>query len=450
MEVKDYKGLWWLPSNAEYKVAGILYYIPSEEFRLELIGSFSSEYDESILAVFNGNLFAPVIHGQVSDGNEITLFDCSCRISHHGRAIFSTATYKGKVIAIGAHLESIEEKKFFKAQVKIPELSYWLYPAMVQQVYTSSDREQSIVVKIEEVPDDQKEVAKIQISKIMTISLCRDASYNSGKMSFTPSFEQFTFLRIESSENTSLKELYEKAVRYEQFMSFATLRNVGFSMLQLYSKDIYKSIAGNKTYTPVIIDTTFHTKPNTKSIDKYKFIFDYDIIKDKYPQIIRRWFLQDWRFNDIREHFLDSIEYKGSFSYINFLVVIQAVEGYARRFMVDRIKNYRKSLPENRRKNVLFEILSAIFSNFIDVRCINQCADLKAISDTRNYHSHLLNIQNKNVVKSVELYNLTEELRKVLICCIMSYVGFSNIEIDTLTHNCGCELFITPRLKLKE
>ena len=80
MEAKEYRGLWWLPSNKERKVAGVLAYTPGEEFRLELIGSFNAEYDGTILAPLKAKTMEPVIHGQASDGSNITLFDSTCGV----------------------------------------------------------------------------------------------------------------------------------------------------------------------------------------------------------------------------------------------------------------------------------------------------------------------------------------------------------------------------------
>ena len=113
MEAKQYKGLWWLPENKSDKVAGILYYEPSKEFRLELIGSFSPLGDDPMFSVFDVKAEA-VIHGQAADGDDITLFDCGCNKNHRWKADFATTTYNAKSIAIGIHLSSLDEKSFLR------------------------------------------------------------------------------------------------------------------------------------------------------------------------------------------------------------------------------------------------------------------------------------------------------------------------------------------------
>ena len=138
---------------------------------------------------------------------------------------------------------------------------------------------------------------------------------------------------------------------------------------------------------------------------------------------------------------MDAIDYHGPFSYINFLVIIQAVEGFGRRFMQKEIADYRKSLPEGHKSKALHDILSAIFKHYNDVKCINQDTDINAIVETRNYHSHLLPQKSKNAVEIIDLYYLTEELRKLLICCILSYLSFTNEEINVITKNTYNDLF---------
>lgn len=249
-------------------------------------------------------------------------------------------------------------------------------------------------------------------------------------------------MTIERKKNASLKQFYEKAVDFERFMSLATFREVGFSELALFSKEYYFTIGKEQVhYHPVLVDTVFHQKPCSKKIEKYRFIFDYEQIKDRYQIAIKQWFKKDEKFGAIRAHFLDSIDYHGPFSYINFLVVIQAVEGYGRRYLKKEIAAYRNNLPQGRKSRPLLEILQTIFKHFSDVQKINQKTDLEAIVQTRNYHSHLLPQKNQKTVDVLDLYDLTDELRKVLLCCILSYLGLTNREIDDLTRQSHNGLF---------
>ena len=440
MNAKEYKGKWWLPSNMEHKVAGILYYIPGEEIRLELIGTFDTENDGSIAVIFSIKR-EPVIHGQASDGTRITLFDSGCHISHCAKADFSTAVYKARALAIGMHLDGTGDNRFFKASVRIPELSYWLYPASVD-LCLDADDDHGVFVKMPGQKEEEREVAKTKVKKGFSICLCRNASFQGGDFSFKPTFEQYTSLQIESESPSSAYEFYVTAVRFERFLSLATLREVGFSELRLYSKEYSFKISKDKVdYKPVLFDTTFHQQPSSKEIEKHKFLFDYNQVAERYPKAIRQWYSNDTRFDAIRGHFLESIDYHGHFSYINFLVVIQAVEGFGLRYLKKEVSAYRKSLPEGTKTKKLHDILITVFSMYKNVKAINQQTDFDALVETRNYHSHLLPQRTKKWVDGVKLYELTDELRKVLICCILTYLGFSNEDMNSLIEKSLNDLF---------
>ena len=65
---QEYGGYWYLPSEPEQKVAGIVTYYPNEKIILELIGAFNEEIE----ALFSEKE-EPVIHGITSDAKNISL-----------------------------------------------------------------------------------------------------------------------------------------------------------------------------------------------------------------------------------------------------------------------------------------------------------------------------------------------------------------------------------------
>lgn len=127
-----YKGKWWLPENENDKVSGILTYIPGESIDLELIGNFGDSAQDALSSLLCDKRVS-VIYGHASDGSDISLFDCGSDINRFFKADFPIAVYHPRAIAIGIHVSSITEKRFFKAVVKIPELSYWLFPGTIER-----------------------------------------------------------------------------------------------------------------------------------------------------------------------------------------------------------------------------------------------------------------------------------------------------------------------------
>ncbi len=441
MEKKEFKGLWWRPESPEKKIAGILNYTPSKKIHLELIGNFFDDNNDLFEVIQKVNK-EDVIHGLTSDGTKITLFDNACRIACIRESSFSTMEYDAREIAVGIHLKSINDKYFFKAVVIIPELSYWLYPASIRHFFKDTENGHEFYLMINEQNEDEKCVATTEVRKGITISLCRNVSYHSGEYLFNPVLEQYTSLIINSQSELSMSDFYRLAVRFEQFMSLATMREVGFSDILLYSKEYFDKIGEEQIrYRRVSIDAVYHQYPCEKKIEMHKFLFDYKQIEEFYPHAIKQWYANDWKFDAIRSHFLDSIEYHSTFKYANFLTVIQAVEGIGNRYFRKEVDEYRKSLPEGTKSKKLHNILVVLYRKYSDVKSINQNVDLDAIVETRNYHSHLLAQRGKKWVDGFDLYDLTDELRKILICCILSYLGLPNSEIDKLTNDSQNSLF---------
>jgi len=442
-----YKGKWWIPGKENDKVSGVLSYTPEEAISLELIGNFEDSAKDAISSLFCDER-VPVIYGQASDGSDISLFDCGNNINRVFKADFPIATYYPRVIAIGIHVSSLTEQRFFKAVVKIPELSHWLFPKSIEQkYYTDEDGISSINVKMDRLPESNRTAASTRLGNGATLSLTRDAAYNSGDLMFTTTFEQFTSLTIKSPRKLSLKWMYENAVRYERFLSIATLRDVAYSELTVFSKDSYKTIGKDKiVYNPIRIDTIFHDKPSDKKIETQNFLFNFTDVKDVYNEAIKKWFSKDPQFDAIRGHMLESIDYHGHFSYMNFLVVIQAIEGFGCRYKKAeceltkdaRIAHAKATGKGDGRKIILLaDIIKTLLNEYHNVACINKKLKIEAVVDSRNYYSHLTDKIKKNKLDGVKLFELTQDLRKLLLCCVLSYLGIPTPVINEYTKGCN-------------
>lgn len=437
---QEYKGQWWLPGKEDDKVSGILYYTPGESLLLELIGNFKDGSQDPFEELINVHR-VETIFGQSSDGKDITLFDSGCNLQRTFKADYPVARYHPREIAIGMHINSINDKLFHKAIVKIPELSYWLYPGMLIQELVMDENEcQCINIRMKHLTDKERQAYRVTASNKYSFTLLRSASYEGSELLFEPSFKQFTQLQIEKPGNASFKSFYENAVRFERFLSLAMLKEVSYSELSLYCEDCFKCTVGEKKiYIPIIIDTVFHDAPSEKTVGSHKFLFNYQDIQEQYKPVIKKWFVKDSNFDAIRGHFLEAIDYHGKFSYVNFLIVIQAIEGYARRYRLNEAK--ARQVTNGHKKITLHDYIEAILFEYKDVRRVNQKIDISAITQTRDYHSHLLEQQKKKKVDGEDLYYLTNELRKILVCCIMTYLGFSNMQIDKFTWETSSPVF---------
>ena len=145
----------------------------------------------------------------------------------------------------------------------------------------------------------------------------------------------------------------------------------------------------------------------------------YDIIKDKFHLVIQKWYAEK-ELAPIRAHLIDSVNRRRVFSSVDFLVVVQAVEGYYYRFIKD--------------EPCLKKLLTQLREKFSDIAAIELSDhEIECICDSRHHYSHLLPTgKKKNVLDGIELYYLNHKLRKILLCCMLNFIGFDNEEINRI------------------
>ena len=419
MDNFEYKGYWYLPDCEDHQVAGILTFIANDSAILELIGDIDA-HDEPLMAIFEQKSHT-VIWGVNSDAKRITLLNCNLIGKHlNSNCRFPIMRYSVQFIITGKYVRSCDELAFNSCHVEIPALTPWCFPAAIQQSILFKDdkttvKELSLTIDTEQIEHPIVSVdiegAKIELSR--TISYCGDLR--------CPKIEQSTSLVIKKPQKDHLGSFLRDIHIYEQFLSFAALSGASASNIWLQDDDLYQQLDdGRKIYKKILLH--YVRKEcldwNDKKID---FLFEYDTIKDKYPSIIKKWYLESDDIAPIRAHLIESIKKKGSFSSVDFLIVFQAIEGFMIRFLYGDKSTIKDKLT----------ILLRDFSDITQLRC-NEI-DIDAAVNSRHYYSHFFKKSQKTkILDGVELFYLTRKLRNVLICCMLTFIGFSHEDINKL------------------
>ena len=215
-------------------------------------------------------------------------------------------------------------------------------------------------------------------------------------------------------------------------------RSVNYSELTLQDPEICQVFRdGTKHFFSIKVYDSFSINENPPKISVTKFLFSFNTIKDSFSTLIMNWMSKTDDMMPIKRHLVDSIAYKKVFNSVDFLVVIQAIEGFWWRF---RDEAYRKANKINKKDKIdLNTILTKLIEEFINVTAISKLAlDTKAVVDSRNYYSHFVKKSKKPAtLDGVELLFLTKKLRVLLICCVLSFVGISHKMIDEIFQNCN-------------
>lgn len=425
-----YKGNWWLPSNPEDQVAGTLTIHPNGVVKLELIGAFEKEDNSIDLeredAVIYGHCLAPNKHAK-----EISLFDCQSASTWNPSLPFTITRYTCRYALIGAHVEAMNTPSFFKAQINYDELTYWCPPKNIRTTWSESE----ISLTVKTLDDESSKLATINLEDGYTLNLKEACNYNHPN-DFAVYADQLTCLEM-LKEGMSADDAVKLARQMERFLSFVTLLPVEHTRMWLYSKRKCQISEKGETYYHSIELVTYLYKDKPEKILDHNFLFKHKDVADVFPDMFMRMYSNE-SISLIWTMLLDSLEKKRVFTSNDFLLVAQALDGFAKRFRTG--KSIGNQLADLRNE----------FHDIDRVKLTNE--DLTEAAGSRNYYSHVLRVdlkEDKKAQDGLKLYDLMGRLRVLLICCVMDFLGLDHTKINQLLNNSNNSI-LRPRKREEE
>lgn len=426
----EYKGYWYLPSAPKTKVAGVVTYYPNEKITLELIGAF----DDRIKALFS-NKTEPVIYGKTSDAKDVSLLQCNQYSSINLAAEFPIARYTCNYMLVGKYIVSLDQECQFSVQFRIPELSFWCHPAAIKSTIYSDEEQRIKQVCLSfnnEYQSEKDIICSVDIDEETSICLKRKIIYDETTYRLNPQLEQFTYVEVIRKKKSSILDLLTDVHLYEDFISLATLSTVKSSDIEFYDNELYQQFVDYKFYIPIHF---IHPDPERKDLlgnIKQSYLFDYSAVKNIYTDVLKSWFNASSDLYPIRSHLIDSLKKKNVYGSVDFLILIQAIEGFWWRF---RDSTYKENNNVLKKSNThLNTIITELLNEFKDVDLLTKAMiDIEAIVDSRHYYSHFLpRSQKPKTLEGIDLFEASKKLRVLLISCILSFIGFNNSQIDNI------------------
>lgn len=400
-------GYWWLPSIQHNKIAGTFHYSPDQFQFLKVFGSF---YPNDIFS--SSKRESPsIILGEDEKGNKITLIVISKKESWRPSSYFSIQQYQIQYCFIGVHLTSIDDLIFNEIEFRIKSLTFWMNYFPVQLSKPCRDGKLTTDFKLSYSAKSEEKIYNLDNSFDLSIN---HRAYPSEIHKEEVIVKQYHIASIKSKENKSFTELLNKAYRFKFFLNMATVKQNDFLTLNLYSNELSEG-----TETPKTIELFFNQKSQATNYqitnDSKKYLFDYSDVEEYFPKLIKKWFFFDKEMMPIIHHLINSLEEKNTFNSTDFLIVVQALEGYHHRFI-----NPKKTDLKVRLK-YLANLFSREIAHFSDV-------NMQHVANTRNYYSHFYKKKN-TIIQGIELYHVTKKLRYLLICCLLNEIG---IEVEKI------------------
>ena len=433
-----FKGYWWLPDKPEDKVAGVLTYSPGESILLELIGGFETE--EVTIAGFldKENNKVALIHGIDSNAMEISMVSCYRSFSYNYRSGFPMMRYSTRMAIYGKHINSLDEVCDYSAYVRFPELSYWVPPSAIHSVlhYTAEGNEiESCSFHLPHFDSETESICSVVCDNGVKISIKKGIGYQTGDLMLKPELEQYSYLEIKKPyAGLCIKDIFHEIHKFSGFLSLATKRNVRPESIYLTDLQIGKDInkGKNSYYPPIYILLVQRPVPNPAKLDWNNFLFRYKDVADSIHDILPKWMSDTDNLQPIKSHLVDSLVYKPIVGSVDFLQVIQAIEGVWWRFRDESYK-VAHSIPK-KKKTDLKTILNEVRASLSTIPTIaNTEIDIEAAVDSRVYYTHFVDeAKRPNRLDGWKLYDLTQKLRDVLLCLVLELLGLNHKEIDRI------------------
>ena len=415
-------------------MAGVLTYTPGERILLELIGGFKAANNTFKGFLGGDEKEIPLIYGVDSNAKEITLLTCHSGFSLNLSSTFPMVRYTAQVLVYDKHILGLEEICHYTAKIRFPELSYWAPPCVIEQRIDYSEDGKDITSSAFQIPllDEKKEIiCSVSCENGVQLSIKRNASFQSGELMLKPDIEQYSYVEIKKPDTgLSITTVFRETHKFCQFLSLATKRNVQPEEIWLIDPGISQGFKdGKKFYFPIFILKPQHPVPNPANVDRERFLFRYENVAARLPEMLKKWMSDTDNLQPIKSHLVDSLVYKPIVGSVDFLQVIQPIEGVWWRFRDDAYKDLN-NLSERKRTS-LNTILKEIIGSFNDIPSISTLnMNIDAVVDSRHYYSHFVDKSIKpKTLDGYDLYKQTKKLRIILLCLVLDLLGLSHEEI---------------------
>jgi hypothetical protein len=413
-ETREFKGFWFIPDNPKKVIPGIAKFDPDNSLTLELIGNFHE--DQNLLSN-RGRRNLELILGIDSEGNKISLINC--RVFNHVKTYksnFSLTKYKIAFLLQGIHLSCINDHSFFQANFHTDKLNRWFARNNFNNSYTFNSNNEIAGFNL----SYDKEIDGFSFKSLLPNDFKIEIISNSWQQEKDfdgIDIKEIYIIKISKETSIPFIDFIQSIERIILFFEFAFTSRVKIQSLYIYPLKVDLNKDFNKSISIYYIQSN-----NLRPKSPYERpIFNYNLIADQFTPILNNWMSIDKRLEPILNYLIKSFQNDHYFDPSNFMTIINAVEGFHRRF--------RDS------KRIELKVrLNSLVSEFHAINIITRLdIDAHKIEKNRHYYSHFYEEDFEYLYDMDELFGVTVNLRILLICCILKHIGFSDKLLDEVS-----------------
>jgi len=429
------EGKWWLPDTPNNAVAGRLEYSEQSGPKLVLLGTLESQSKHGLdLHEYQ------IILGRTHEVSEITLMGCKGTGSH-GTLGGETAkeTYRPTVMFLGKHFTTQNEIQFKEIYADITHLNTWAdFRAITHQYEDNTD-----IIRATRLPSRN-------LTDCEGYSLRVFASLENSLDDYSSKVVQSTSLVCSFKNPTPLIEYWPVLRDFQNLLSILVDQ-------PCFPSEIYGIPPNDVRRVTIIRRMAFH-KPS-KALHPLELLLPLDKMGDRATELIRNWLQKASILRPIHNLALGTIYNESIYAENRFLSITQALESYHRRIKGGNDRplaehqarlttilnaapaehkdwlNLKLSHSNEPHLKKRLESLCAQFPNYS--RMINERTPdfLTRVVKTRHYLTHFDENNKKGSFASSELYFPSEKLRILFWICMLTEIGYSNTEAETIALN---------------
>jgi hypothetical protein len=439
-----YKGFWYLPSAKENVIDGVLIYDPNNDCTLELSGCFE----------INANYFTKfknegIILGKTTDNRLISLYKCHI-IKVSGLSFDKDeknekpySIYSVKFVIEGLHFNSINEVKFNKVKSQIFNLDEWIGISGFKTKNINPEIKNNSEITLHyKLPEHINFEINDQYDGQFSFDFDMPFLINFEKK---VTIDQKIELIISSKAEQTIEDLLKYLYRFHNFLIIALYNKTYPTQIKLIKSNRIANIP-NEIAEIELFFSISNFKIDEKPKSTLNMLFNYDIIKEIFPKLIKNWYD---KYNILEPAFnllIDQFYNEDRFTENAFLNLAQSAETFH-----SRLKKNQTRMPKKEydlMKKEIFSIVPDKFHEWLNdqfkfgnslylhnrlmdilITCSNKQLDqivgdkelfVKQVKWSRNYYTHYSNDLKKNALKGKELYLITEKLKLVLVCAFLT------------------------------
>lgn len=438
MEERKIKGIWWIDSDPNNKLNGVLEFRSPQNCYLILDGAFKIKNTE-------------LIKGFSQKGKPITLLNCfQVNLSRSSPGL-ATSKYHVSVAFINVEYESVKDISFKNISVSFSSLAEWAEISGIKIKHNKNWNSLDIQYR------KPKDVVVYKDSKMkISLTVIPDGP-TSKSVQNDISIIQTTYFNVSFyGGEKDINEVMGISYILQNFITFAVSKPVKVLKFIGQSDKSITSFEDIKYNNQIeILYNSISEDVDISYVDPYFMLFTYADIKSKSQSILKRWIKKSDTLDTVFSLYFSTLYKSDTFLNLRFLSLVQAIESYHRRTSSNTeidFKSHKKRLqdiysnlsPKNKEwleqklryshEPSLRNRLKSIFAKYNDIlaQLVNKSKFVDDVVNTRNYNVHYDKELRDKSKRSSELIDICDVLKVMIELCFFTELGFTKTQYSSL------------------